>query len=66
MEEMDVNELILSVKDHEAIYDAPRCEQGNRDHLASVWMKIAQIAYISKEQKTVSPTPAVSLLTQPN
>ena len=27
---MDVEELILLVKDHEAIYDASRCEYRNR------------------------------------
>ena len=41
-EEMDVETLILWVKDHDAIYDAPRCEHRNHDHLASVWRKIAQ------------------------
>jgi hypothetical protein len=29
-EEMDAEKLILLVKDHEAIYDASRCEHGNR------------------------------------
>ena len=29
-EEMDVEKLILLVKDHEAIYDASRCEHRNR------------------------------------
>ena len=29
-EEMDAKKLILLVKDHEAIYDALRCEHGNR------------------------------------
>jgi hypothetical protein len=30
MEEMDVEKLILLSKDHEAIYDASRCERRNR------------------------------------
>jgi len=30
-EEMDVEKLILLVKDHEAIFDASRCEHRNRD-----------------------------------
>jgi len=29
-EEMDVEKLILLVKDHEEIYDSSRCEHGNR------------------------------------
>jgi len=29
-DEMDVEKLILLVKDHEAIYDASRCEHRNR------------------------------------
>ena len=29
-EEIDAEKLILLVKDHEAIYDASRCEHGNR------------------------------------
>jgi ribulose kinase len=39
---MDVEKLILLMKDHEAIYDTSRCEHRNRDCIASVWMKIAQ------------------------
>ena len=34
--------LILLVKDHEAIFDASRCEHRNRDYTSSVWLKIAQ------------------------
>jgi rRNA pseudouridine-1189 N-methylase Emg1 (Nep1/Mra1 family) len=41
-EEMDVEKFILLVKDHEAIFDASRCEHRNRDYIASVWEKIAQ------------------------
>jgi hypothetical protein len=41
-EEMDVEKLILLVQDHEAIFDALRCEHRNRDYIASVWQKIAQ------------------------
>jgi hypothetical protein len=41
-EEMDVEKLILLEKDHEAIFDASRCEHRNRDYVASVWQKIAQ------------------------
>jgi hypothetical protein len=41
-EEMDVEKLILLVKNHDAIYNASRYEHRNRDYIASVWMKIAQ------------------------
>ena len=38
---MDVEKLILLVKDHEANFDASRCEHRNRDYITSVWLKIA-------------------------
>jgi len=37
-----VEKLILLVKDHEAIFNALRCEHRNRDYITSVWLKIAQ------------------------
>ena len=36
LEEMGVEKLILLVKDHEAIFDASRCEHRNWDYIASV------------------------------
>jgi hypothetical protein len=39
---MDVEKLILLVKAHQAIYDPSRSEHRNRDHIASVWVKIAE------------------------
>jgi Alcohol dehydrogenase transcription factor Myb/SANT-like. len=41
-------EAILLVKDHKAIYNASSCEHQNRDHLASIWMKIAQEMGVGK------------------
>jgi ribulose kinase len=41
-ENMDIEKLILLVKDHEAIFDASRCDHRNRDYISSVWQKIAQ------------------------
>jgi len=46
--EMDVENLILLVKDHEAIFDASRCELRNRDYIANVWQKIAQEMGVGK------------------
>jgi hypothetical protein len=40
--EMNVEKLIRSVKDHQAMYDASDCEHRNKDDIASVWTKIAQ------------------------
>ena len=48
LEEMDVEKLILLVKDHEAIFDASRCEHRNRAYIASVWQKIAQEMGVGK------------------
>jgi hypothetical protein len=45
---MDVEKLILLVKDHEAICDASRGEHRNRDKVASVWQKIAQEMRVGK------------------
>jgi len=45
---MDVEKLILLVKDHEAIFDASRCEQRNKDYIISVWLKIAQEVDVGK------------------
>jgi hypothetical protein len=39
---MGVEKFILLVKGHQAIYDACHSEHRNRDHIASVWVKIAQ------------------------
>ena len=39
-EEMDVEKLILLVKDHEEIFDASHCEHRNRDYIASVGRKL--------------------------
>jgi ribulose kinase len=47
-EEMDVEKLILLVKDHEANFDASRCEHRNRDYVASVSQKIAQEMGVGK------------------
>jgi hypothetical protein len=47
-EEMDVEKLNLLVKDHEAIFDASRCEHRNRAYVASVWQKIAQEMGVGK------------------
>jgi hypothetical protein len=47
-EEMDVEKLILLVKDHEPIFDASRCEHRNQDYTASVWQKIEQEMGVGK------------------
>jgi ribulose kinase len=52
-EEMDVEKLILLVKDHEAIVDASRCEHRNQDYIASVWQKIAQEMGIGKRSTSI-------------
>jgi hypothetical protein len=39
---MNVEKLILSVKDYQAIYDASVSDHRNRDYVASLWAKIAQ------------------------
>jgi hypothetical protein len=49
--EMDVEKLIYLVKDHEAIFDASRCEHRNRHYIASVWQKIAQEMGEGKEER---------------
>jgi len=36
LQEMDVERLILLVKDHETIFDASRCEHRNRDYIANM------------------------------
>jgi hypothetical protein len=41
------------VKDHEAIYNASRCEHRNQDYIASIWMKIAQEMGIGKWSTSV-------------
>jgi hypothetical protein len=51
VEEMNVEKLILLVKDHEAIFDASRCEHRNRDYIASIWQKIAQELGEGKEER---------------
>ena len=48
LQEMDVEKLILLVKDHEAIFDTSRCEHQNRDYIASVWLKIAKEIGVGK------------------
>jgi hypothetical protein len=48
---MNVEKLILLVKDHEAIYDPSRFEHRNRDYIASVWQKIAQEMGEGKEER---------------
>jgi hypothetical protein len=53
LEEMDVEKLILLVKDHEAIFDASRCEHRNRDYIASVWLKIAEEMGVGKWSASV-------------
>jgi hypothetical protein len=47
-EEMDMEKLVLPVKDHEVIFDASRCEQRTRDYIAGVWQKIAQEMGVGK------------------
>jgi len=47
-QEMDVEKLILLVKDHEAIFDASRFEHRNRDYINSVWLKIAHEMDVGK------------------
>jgi len=47
-EEMDVEKLILLVEDHEAVFDASRCEHRNWDYIASLWQKIAQEMGVGK------------------
>jgi ribulose kinase len=41
-ENMDIEKLIVLVKDHEAIFDASRCDHRDRVYISSVWQKIAQ------------------------
>jgi hypothetical protein len=53
MEEMEIEELILVVKDHDAIYDASHCEYRNCGQLASVWKKIAQEMGVGKWSASV-------------
>ena len=50
---MDVEKLILLVKDHEAIFDASRCEHRNRDYVASIWQKIAQEMGVGKTRASM-------------
>jgi hypothetical protein len=50
---MHVEKLILLVKDHEAIFDASRCEHRNRDYIASVWLKIAKEMGVGKWSPSV-------------
>jgi hypothetical protein len=50
---MDVEKLILLVKDNEAIYDASCCEHQDRDYIASVWMIIAQEMGIGKRSASM-------------
>ena len=52
-EEMDVEKLILLVKDYEETLDASRCEHRNRDYVASVWQKIAQEMGVGKTSATM-------------
>ena len=52
-EEMDVEKLIILVKDHEAIFDDSRCEHWNRDYIASIWLKIAQEMGVGKWNTSV-------------
>jgi hypothetical protein len=47
-EEMDVEKLILLVKDHESFYNALHCEHQNCNQLANIWMKIAQEMGVGK------------------
>jgi hypothetical protein len=42
VEDMDIEKLILLVKNNVAIYSASHYEHRNRDYIVSVWMKIAQ------------------------
>jgi hypothetical protein len=53
MAEIGVEELILVVKDHEAIYDASRGEYRNCDQLVSMWKKIAQEMGVGKWSASV-------------
>jgi hypothetical protein len=45
---MNVEKLILLVKDHQAVYDACDSDQRNRDYIASLWAKIAQEMDVGK------------------
>jgi len=47
-EKMDIEKLILLVKDHEAIFNASRCDHRNRDYISSIWQKIAQEMGVGK------------------
>jgi hypothetical protein len=40
--EMNVEKLILLVKEHQAIYDASDSDHGNRNYIASLWAKMVQ------------------------
>jgi hypothetical protein len=50
---MGVEKLILSVKEHGAIYDASHYEHRKGDYIASVWLKIAQEMGASKCRASV-------------
>jgi hypothetical protein len=52
-EEVDVEKLILLVKDHEAIFDTLPCEHRNRDYVASVSQKIAQEMGVGKMSASI-------------
>ena len=52
-EEMDVEKIILLVQDHEAIFDASRCEHRNRDYITSIRLKIAQEMGVGKWSASV-------------
>jgi hypothetical protein len=41
-QDMDVEKLILLVKNNVTIYSASHYEHRNQNYIASVWMKIAQ------------------------
>jgi hypothetical protein len=43
----------ILVKDHEAIFDASRCELWSQDYIASVWLKIAQEMGVGKWSTSV-------------
>jgi hypothetical protein len=46
--ENESRNLILSVKDHQAIYDASHCEHRTTDYMASLWIKLAQEIGVGK------------------
>jgi hypothetical protein len=50
---MDVGKLIHLVKDHEAVYDALRCERRKRGYIASVWLKIERELSVGKRSTSV-------------